>query len=125
MTKLLHERLREWSELDPWGNRIMNDKNRTTLYKNFADEIERDYIPRSKLKVDDKPMYCPMSFNQNIIYDGIYCKSKPMKCTSDCAWAVIYDDRHGIREYFCAVVQDSFYDDTYRANTRPLKGDAE
>lgn len=70
-----------------------------------------------------KPMYCPMSFNN--VNHTLAGDIGLRVCTPDCAWAVTYDDRHGTREYFCAVAKNSFYGDTFRANTRPLKDDNE
>lgn len=48
MKKLLHERLREWVESDPAGNKLMFSSDRKELFTRFADEIERYYIPREE-----------------------------------------------------------------------------
>lgn len=62
-----------------------------------------------------KPMYCPMSFNRDIISDGVYCKSKPMECTPDCAWAI--NDKEN---YWCGIVPWNIH---ARNNVRPIENE--
>lgn len=70
-----------------------------------------------------KPMYCPMSFNRDAYFANGNKVNNPVECISDCAWAVTYDDGHGIREYFCGITQGWFLGSSFHTNSRPLKDD--
>lgn len=75
--------------------------------------VEEQIAENAKTQVD-KPMYCPMSFANDYVFNH-----GPKECTPDCAWAVIH---HGI--YECCISENTGIPQDYR-NTRPLKDDTE